>query len=384
MRLRHAALICALALPVVGAAHHGIGNFDHNKDVDLTGVITDVALINPHSWLYLDVTNEDGSVSAWRCEMRAANVLRRSGWSTDLFPTGTRVHISGSPERTEPNTCYMNTAILEDGTQLDRYGQISSTDPLPVERAARMPSGVPNLNGDWAAEQVVMTDPTGKSGALLPLDLVQSLEPGELPPGAMPFPGSAGTPESLIEGEVERQGFINVPDPVTPTEYGRRMSEELGTTTLVEHMLSCQPDNILFDLSFEGHVNRFVQTDDEIRITYGFMDVERTIHLNMDEHPADIEPGLAGHSIGRWEGDVLVVDTIGFTPARISRISDLMYGEGLHVVERFILNPDAMLLAREYVAEDPQFFEGQFTGADILKPGDIPYAPYACDDRTRQ
>jgi hypothetical protein len=384
MRLRHATFICILMLPGPVTAHHGIGNFNHNLDVDLTGVITDVALINPHSWLYLDVTNDDGTVAAWRCEMRAANVLRRSGWSADLFPAGTRVHISGSPERTEPNTCYMNTATLEDGTQLDRYGQISTTDPLLVERAARTPSGVPNLNGDWAAEQVVMTDPTGKSGALLPLDIVQSLEPGELPPGAMPFPGSRGTPESLVEGEIERQGFTNVPDPVTPTEYGRRVSEEYDDLTLVERMLSCQADNILFDLSFEGHVNRFVQTEDEIRITYGFMDIERTILLNIDAHPADIEPSFAGHSIGRWDGDVLVVDTIGFTPGRISRVSDLMYGEGMHVVERFILNPDAMILAREYVAEDPEYFVGQFAGTDILKPGDIAYAPYACDDRTRQ
>ena len=383
MRLPYHAFIGAMILPSAATAHHGIANFDHNKDVDLTGIITDVALINPHSWLYIDVTNEDGTVTQWRCEMRAATVLRRSGWSADLFPIGTRVHVSASPERTIPNTCYLNTAILEDGTQLERYGQISQAEALSAaRRAARLPSGVPNLNGDWAAEQVVMTDPTGKSGALLPLDIVQSLEPGELPPGAMPFPGSRGTPESLVEGAVERQGFANFPEPVTPTEYGRRMSAEFDDTTLVDRMLSCQPDNILFDLSFEGHVNRFVQTDDEIRITYGFMDIERTIYLNMDEHPADIEPSFAGHSIGRREGDVLVVDTIGFTPGRIARTSDLMYGEGFHVVERFMLNPETTILVREYVAEDPEYFLGQLTGGDILKPGDIPYAPYNCDDRT--
>lgn len=383
MRYPYHAIIGAIILPGVAAAHHGIANFNHNRDVDLTGIITDVALINPHSWLYFDVTNEDGTVTQWRCEMRAATVLRRSGWSADLFPIGTRVHISASPERTVPNTCYLNTATLEDGTQLARYGQISQGEPLPPPaRAARLPSGVPNLNGDWAAEQVVMTDPTGKSGALLPLDIVERLEPGELPPGARPFPGSRGTPESLVEGAVERQGFIDFPEPVTPTEFGRRMAAEFDDTTLVERMLNCEPDNILFDLSFEGHVNRFVQTDDEIRMTYGFMDVERTIHLNMDEHPADLEPSFAGHSIGRWEGDVLVVDTVGFTPGRIARTSDLMYGEGFHVVERFTLDPETMLLTREYVAEDPEYFVGQLTGGDVLKPGDIPYAPYACDDRT--
>lgn len=373
----------ALILPATAVAHHGIANFNHNKDVDLTGVITEVALINPHSWLYFDVTNDDGTVTNWRCEMRAATVLRRSGWSAELFPVGTRVHISASPERTVPDTCYLNTAVLEDGTQLDRYGQISQSEPLTAApRAARLPSGVPNINGDWAAEQGVMTDPTGKSGAYLPLDVVQSLEPGQLPPGARAFPGSQGTPESLVEGAVERQGFDVFPDPVTPTEFGRTMSVEFDDSTLVERMLSCEPTNILGELSFEGHVNRITQSDDQIRINYGFMDIERVIHLEMDTHPADIEPSMAGHSIGRWEDDVLVVDTVGFAPGRVDRTSDLMYGEGFHVVERFTLDPETMMLTREYVGEDPAYFVGQLTGGDTFKPGDIPYAPYNCDDRT--
>ena len=61
MRLLYRVCIGALILPSAVIAHHGIGNFNHNLDVDLTGIITDVALINPHSWLYLDVANEDGN-----------------------------------------------------------------------------------------------------------------------------------------------------------------------------------------------------------------------------------------------------------------------------------------------------------------------------------
>ena len=137
MRYPYHAIIGAIILPGIAAAHHGIANFNHNRDVDLTGIITDVALINPHSWLYFDATNEDGTVTQWRCEMRAATVLRRSGWSADLFPIGARVHISASPERTVPNTCYLNTATLEDGTQLARYGQISQGEPLPAPAARR-------------------------------------------------------------------------------------------------------------------------------------------------------------------------------------------------------------------------------------------------------
>ena len=375
--------LAILVAPSLAAAHHGIGNFNHNEDVAIEGVITDIAFINPHSWLYLDVIDADGTVSAWRCELRAATVLRRSGWSADMFVPGTRVAISGSPERREPNTCYLNTMVLEDGTRLDRYGQISQEKPLPPPRnAARTSTGVPDLSGDWAVEQVVMTDPRGKSGALLPLDVVENLEGTELPPGARPFPGSQGTPESFLDGPLEGREWQQFPDPVTPTELGRRVAGEFDPAAVLARMLSCEPDNILFDLGFEGHVNRIVQTDSTIRMTYGFMDIERTIYLNRDEHPADLAPSFAGHSIGRWEGDTLVVETTGFEPGLVTRTSNLMYGPNFHVIERFSLDDASMTLIRQYVAEDPEYFVGQLSGRDVMRPGEIPYQPYACDDRT--
>src|SRR5262245_41173365 len=76
-------------------AHHGIVNFDLNKDIEITGVVTDLAFVNPHSWLYLSVTSADGTVTPWRCEMRAATVLRRSGWSEEWFANGSQVRITG-------------------------------------------------------------------------------------------------------------------------------------------------------------------------------------------------------------------------------------------------------------------------------------------------
>jgi len=371
-----------LLLPGAALAHHGIANFDHNKDVAIAGVVTEVAFVNPHSWIYLDVTAEDGTVTPWRCEMRAATVLRRSGWSKEMFAPGTSIEITGSPDRADPNTCYMSTIVLEDGTGLDRYGQITTPEHAQeVARPARLASGVLNLNGDWAAEQGVLTDPRGKSGAFVPLSVARELDAGEVPEGAPPFPASRGTPESLVEGPLEGLGLAAFPDPVTPTELGRAASA-FDAAAIAERILSCEPDNILYDLAFEGHVNRIVQTVREIRILYGFMDIERTIHMDLVEHPADLEPTFAGHSIGRWEDDVLVVDTVRFTPGFVSRVSNLMYSEELHVVERFSLNPEATTLTRDYVAVDPLYFVGELRGRDVLHRADIEYRPYDCDDRT--
>ena len=66
-------------------AHHGIANFDLNKDLTLSGEITELAFVNPHSWLYFSVVGADGKAAAWRCEMRGVTVLRRSGWSESML-----------------------------------------------------------------------------------------------------------------------------------------------------------------------------------------------------------------------------------------------------------------------------------------------------------
>ena len=61
----------------------------------------------------------------WRCELRGATVLRRSGWSPEMFKAGTTITITGAPDRFEPNTCYLGSALFADGTRVDRYGQLS-------------------------------------------------------------------------------------------------------------------------------------------------------------------------------------------------------------------------------------------------------------------
>jgi hypothetical protein len=373
-----AAAAFALALADVALAHHGISNFDLNKDLQLAGTLTKVDLLNPHSWMYLDVKDASGKVSSWRCEMRAATVLKRSGWSQDMFKPGTQITVTGSPERNKPNICYLGTVILADGTSMNRYGQLKKSTPAaPVARAARLPSGVPNLGGDWAAEQRVMTDPRGLSGAFLPLSEAEKLEPGEVPKGQRAFPGARGTPESLAADPV-RASWTR-PTPVALTEAGKRALVGFDPSSPKHNpRLRCEPTNILFDWTFDTLVNRIIQTDAVITMKYGFMDLERRIHLNVDKHPPNLTPSVTGHSIGRWEGDVLVVDTIGFAPGVLLADSHTLHSDRLHVVERFSLDAKKNAIVRTYVAEDPLYFTGQYQGSDTVYVADLPYESYEC------
>jgi hypothetical protein len=146
--------------------------------------------------------------------------------------------------------------------------------------------------------------------------------------------------------------------------------------------LRCEPTNILFDWAFESDINRIEQHDDRIVLRYGSMGLERTIDLNATEHPPDIQPSRAGHSIGRWEDDVLVVETIGFAPGILSADGRVPHSERLRVQERFSLDPETNGLRRRYVAEDPLYFEGQYMGADAVYPSDLPFERTPCDGRS--
>ena len=179
----------AYALPAF--AHHGAGTFDLTKSVTFTGKLTKIEMINPHSWLYFDVTDANGRVSHHRCEMRSVHVLRRSGWTKELFPVGQGIIVEAAPDRADPNSCYLNTIKFANGSHMDRYGQYVKAPeggikevrgPVVVPNTARplrRPTGEPNVSGDWAAEQVVMVDPRGTGGGLVPLGQLSEFKPGE-------------------------------------------------------------------------------------------------------------------------------------------------------------------------------------------------------------
>jgi hypothetical protein len=377
LRFLLAGTLLVLALPVFG--HHGIANFDLNKDVEIDGVVSKLSFVNPHSWLYVTAKSANGEETQWQCEMRSATVLRRSGWSESMLAPGTKVHVKGSPDRQAPNTCYLATVTFADGSSMDRYGQLRRVEPrFAADRPERLANGDPNINGDWAGEQRVMTDRSGQSGALVPLSLAESLVPGELPQGVRAFPGARGTPESLAEDAIRAAWTRGSALPLT--EAGRRAAEGFDPSSSDNPRLRCEPTNILFDWTFETFTNRITQNERTIRIQYGAPGIDRLIHLDESTHPADVERSLTGHSIGHWEDDVLVVETVGFKPGVLSADTRTLHSDELRIVERFWLEKDRGALRREYVAEDPRYFEGQYRGSDTVYVADLPYATPSCTD----
>ena len=375
-------LTALLLVPVTASAHHGLANFNLNVDITVRGTITNLAMVNPHSWVYIDATNEDGTVSNWKCELRGGTVLRRSGWSEDLFETGSTVNITGSPDRFEENTCYTGTITFANGLSLDRYEQITDAEKYLRQEIEikRLPNGDPDISGDWAAEQVVMTDPRGLEGTLVPLSVADQFDPGEVPEGGRAFQGSRGTPESFTDDPLSTTW--GRPSPYQLTEAGRAAIAGFDGSSTDNPRLRCETTNILWDWSFDNPVNRIEQTEDEIRLIYGTMIFERTIHLDETEFPDNIEPSRSGYSIGRWENDVLIVYTQGFLPGILMADANTPHSDEMKVIERFRIDPSNGALVRTYVAEDPKYFAGQHRGSDTMFISNYPWEPYNCDDRS--
>jgi hypothetical protein len=229
-----------------------------------------------------------------------------------------------------------------------------------------------------------MTDPRGQMGTLVRLSQADRFEPGQTPGNGPGFPGARGTAISLADDPVDAY-WNRRPTSMPLTEAGTAAIAGLDFSTGDNPRLRCAPTNILFDWYFEMDVNRVVQTGDAITMSYGSMGIERTIHLDQTTHPENVEPSRSGHSIGHWEGDVLVVDTIGFLPGILNADGRVPHSDELHVVERFSLDPERTALRREYVAEDPAYFEGQFTGSDVMYISDLPFhGTTECKDQTHR
>ncbi len=385
-------LVSGLLVATTAAAHHGFGTFLMDEDIELTGVITKFDFVNPHSWVHFDVKQPDGSVRKMRCEVRSATTLRRSGWTPDMFAAGQTITIQGSPDRVEPTACYVSTISFANGLTLDRYGQRIEAKPAE-QRAARLASGEPNITGDWAQEQLVMTDPAGRDGTLVPLSQVINFERGAVPEGQREIGGARGTPEAararaLAAGQAAAaaqgpgggqrpgggQGF-RPPGNANLTPAGVAAMAPLQALSRAER--SCLQGSIVSDWAGEP-VNRITQSGDTIKLEYGKMGLTRTVHLNQRTHPANVEASRAGHSIGWWQNDVLVVDTIGFLPGVLQGITP--HSDQLHVVERFTLDASTMQLRREYSADDPLFMVGPRVGADTMQVSAVGYAPEPCED----
>lgn len=108
-----------LAAIVPAAAHHAFSaEFDAERPVELKGTVTEMHWINPHSWIHIEVVNEDGEVEAWEVEGGAPNAILRRGFTADSLKPGTVILVEGYQARDGTNKANGRDITFEDGTRL--------------------------------------------------------------------------------------------------------------------------------------------------------------------------------------------------------------------------------------------------------------------------
>src|SRR5210317_380989 len=116
-------LLSVINFPIAGFAHHSFApHFDADKPVEIFGTIIEYEQRNPHAYLNIAAEDEDGRVTEWRCESHGYTQLSRNGITPEMLQAGTRIGISGSQHRRDPNMCFFDMVYLEDGKELSVNG----------------------------------------------------------------------------------------------------------------------------------------------------------------------------------------------------------------------------------------------------------------------
>jgi hypothetical protein len=326
-RVRVAAVAAGLAALVVLArgapAHHSPAGYDMQSQRTVEGAITEYEWGNPH--VYLSV-RETGSDNVWVVEAFPSTAMKQYGWSRETFALGDRVVVSGHPGRNPARTVlFLQTVRKADSTAMlyDAGGAVAAAPSAPPQTFRAT-----GLAGTWSSS---VGPAFGKFFG--------------------PTVAALGTP----------QGAAAV------AEF--RDSANPG--------LDCVPFTTPVYMILPGFRSIEVRAD-AVVIRGEDAAVDRIVHLGAATHDGAAH-AVQGHSIGRWDNGVLVVDTANFAPHRIGNGAGLPSGTRKHLVERFALNAQGGL-TYAFELEDPEFLKERVTGsADWLYRPDVEFTATPCN-----
>ena len=313
-------------------AHHSFApHFDSSKPVEISGQIIEYEQRNPHAYLHVAATDENGLTREYVCESHGVTQLARNGITPEMLQPGVEVTLTGSQARRDPYMCFFNTVGFADGRVLNVNG---TREPARATAEPRRE----DIFGTW------LLAPANRSTS-----------------GPQPMMASL-------------------------TEAGARAVDAYDPFT-DDPTFRCDPVAIRRVWFAPGTPLEIVRDDDRIVLRFEWMDVERIVHLDQTTHPADGERTSLGHSIGHFEGDTLVVETANYsegvlrqyveTPGEPTR--GMLHSDALTTTERIWFDAESNRLMLSIDHADPVFFSRAFeTVTAEYQPSDLVLQPFDC------
>jgi hypothetical protein len=225
---------------------------------------------------------------------------------------------------------------------------------------------VPDISGIWSrgpAAQSMFQPPASGPGP------VRNLTP--------PPPGVGGGTATRWQGDHTNP----VLQPWVAEAVKRNTELDRADTPWLSAQQRCAPHGVPYVLQLNDLV-QFLQTPTETVILYAREMRARLIHMNA-QHPREVKPSYYGHSIGHWDGDTLVVDTIGLNDKTATDRFGTPHTDRLHVIERYRVQPDGRTLRVDFTVEDPGAFTAPWNAWVTYRREAGPLLEQVCAENNR-
>lgn len=345
--IRTSSLLIALGGAATAAAHHPIaGKFDEQAQVSLTGIVTYVDWRNPHAHVFMNVDAGNG-VENWAIELESPVLLHASGWDSDSLKPGDQIQVQGIRARDGTRQAWGDSVVLAaTGREVYAVAEADPKLPLAPRPVPRWPDGKPVLGGV-----------PGGAG------------------GYWSFPSETALVEDGVEVAMDAYGHLeNLNDaakvaPLQPWAlalYRHRQERDLRDDPMY---LNCKPPG--GPRQYQSQLGVQLLEDKESERVFVLMGSGnrnyRIIYLDGRDPQGQVggdddNPLYYGRSIGQWEGDTLVVNTIGFNEDFWFSNGGLPHTSQLEMEERFS-RPDFDTLHYEVVINDPGAYTRPWTAS---------------------
>jgi hypothetical protein len=320
--------VCAVA--PMAAAHHSRAAYDLGREIVVEGTVADLAWKNPHIFMTVATKSPDGESYAQEIEVTSVSEAPVLGLTKEAIAPGARVTVRAHPGRGGPRARAVGLVVTTgDGTVYP----LNTDARLAIRAAAAVRAR--GIAGRWAPLESF----NGVMAATRSWPLTEA--------------GRAASAQAASRLNAAAIAALGICEPFPPP------------------VLSIFPDVRTIEMSGETVVLRF---EGAVGLA-----MERVVHLGRDEHPADVAPSVMGHSIGRWDGETLVIDTVAFSPHAVG-VMFFPSGPSKHLVERLTLTPDRLRMEYVFTLEDPAMLAAPVSYSAIWdhRP-DLEFSGEACD-----